>query len=186
MNSCYCPDCREKYHQQRLARDRQAQRPRPRRKRKGPAPTLGRFVALLFVVGLIFHYPWLLLLVAPLLGVWAAVWWDRNVRDAADPSRIKPTRGVLAAPREPTVQVLVAGMTVVSTLPARYTYPRMVGHISHPTPEEQRARDFEYGHNLVLVDWYGGRRQWESLDHLELYRELPWPPSPGTGGGRRP
>jgi hypothetical protein len=145
--------------------------------------TLGRFVALLFLVGLVFHYPWLLLVLLVLvLGVLgpAVQLWRQRVQDNADPSRPKP-----GPPREPTVQVLTAGMLVVSTHPAAVLHPRMIGHIVQPTAAELLARDFELGTNLVLVDWHGGRRQWESLPHLELWREKPWPPS-GTPGGRRP
>lgn len=142
--------------------------PRPRRQRSSSPLTLARFLGLLFLVGLVFHYPWLLLVVAAVLGLWAVKWWERRLEQLRRDRR-KRELEARDCKREPTVQVLTAGMLVVSTHPAAVLSPRMVGHIAEPTVAELLARDFELGTNLVLVDWHGARRQWESLDHLHRW-----------------
>lgn len=131
-----------------------------RRRPSGPPPTVGQLLVLLFVVGLLFHFwPIALLLGALLLVDTLDQRWTRWLTQLRAP---KPQ------PRPVTVQVprLVTGTEVVSTHPAAVIKPQLLGKIVAPTREERVALGFEYGTDLVMVDWYGCDRRWENLQHL--------------------
>ena len=126
-----------------------------RRRQPGPPPTVLQLLVLLLVIGVLFKFwPVALLLGALLLVNWAEQKWTMRPR--------KPR------PRPVTVQVprLVIGTEVVSTHPASVIKPQLLGKIVAPTQEERVALGFEYGTDLVMVDWYGCARRWTNLQHL--------------------